>query len=198
MEIVEIEDAVKLSQTSHKSTLVEWKTQYQLEQNNEGHYYHKGHLVVMEDTGLRRGVTTLFHDKPTAGHPRIAKTLLAIATHYWWPKMKEFITAFIRGCTICQANKPRTTQAPVPLDPIPVKTEYPFQQVSMDLMVKLPPSMDPYGTIYDSILIITDHGCSKAAIFIPCRETNDAEAMAKHYIHNVFRHYGIPKTVISD
>ena len=63
----------------------------------------------------------------------------------------------------------------------------------MDLIVKLPQSQG-----YDSILTITDHDCSKAAIFIPCNKTIDAVGIAELYGRNVFPHYGPPKKVTSD
>ena len=46
----------------------------------------------------------------------------------------------------------------------------PFSTVAMDFIVKLPKSQG-----YDSILTITDQGCTKMAIFLPCNESIDAE-----------------------
>ena len=51
-------------------------------------------LVVMADNELRRGVTSLFHDQLTAGHPGISKTLQLILPYYWWPNMKAFFVFF--------------------------------------------------------------------------------------------------------
>ena len=70
---------------------------------------------------------------------------------------------------------------------------HPFEHISMDLIVKLPPSQG-----YDSILTITDHDCSKAAIFLPCNETIDGPGVAELYVQHVFPHYGVPKKIISD
>jgi hypothetical protein len=43
-----------------------------------------------------------------------------------------------------------------------------------------------------------DHDCSKAAIFIPCNETIDAEGVANLYLRYVFPRYSLPLKVISD
>jgi transposase InsO family protein len=43
-----------------------------------------------------------------------------------------------------------------------------------------------------------DHNCTKAAIFIPCCQTIDAEGIARLYANHVFPHYGAPKKVISN
>jgi transposase InsO family protein len=63
----------------------------------------------------------------------------------------------------------------------------------VDLIVKLPLSQG-----YDSILTVTDYGCSKAAVMIPCHEATDVEGMAQLYGQYVFPHFGIPKSIISD
>jgi hypothetical protein len=52
----------------------------------------------------------------------------------------------------------------------------PFQTISIDLITDLPKSKG-----YDSILTIVDHGCSKAAVFLPCCKTIDAAGVAGIY-----------------
>jgi len=58
--------------------------------------------------------------------------------------------------------------------------------------------LDTKSEGFDTILMITDHDCSKAAIFTLCNETIDAAGVAKLYATYVFPHYGLPKKVISD
>jgi hypothetical protein len=69
----------------------------------------------------------------------------------------------------------------------------PFETVAMNFITKLPESQG-----YNSILTITDHDCTKASIFIPCREEINAEGMAALYIQHVFSHFRLPQKVISD
>jgi hypothetical protein len=69
----------------------------------------------------------------------------------------------------------------------------PFQTVAVDFITKLPPSHR-----YDTILTIIDYDVSKASIFLLCRETINAEGVAKLYTTYVFPHYGIPLKIISD
>ena len=63
----------------------------------------------------------------------------------------------------------------------------------MDFIVKLPKSQG-----YDSILTITDQGCTKMAIFLPCNETIDAEGVAWLYFNYVFPRFGVPSKIIID
>jgi Integrase zinc binding domain len=148
----------------------------------------------MEDNALRRGVTSLYHDSTTAGHPGTLKTCIMLAKDFWWPKMGIFIQEYVKGCATCQATKAAMNRPKPPLFPITTNPDaLPFEDVAIDLIVKLPTSQG-----YDSILTATDQGCSKAAIMIPCHEATDAEGMAQLYGQNVFPHYGIPRSVISD
>jgi len=148
----------------------------------------------VEDNDLRRGVTSLFHDQLTAGHPGISKTLQLISPYYWWPNMKTFITAYIRGCATCQMTKVNTHPSHPPLSPItPAENACPFKTIAMDFITKLPLSGD-----HDTILTITDTDCSKASIFLPCKETINSEGVAQLYLTHVLPHYGLPKKIISD
>jgi hypothetical protein len=63
----------------------------------------------------------------------------------------------------------------------------------MDLIMDLPKSGE-----YDSILTVTDHDSTKAAIFLPCQATIDGPGLAALYAQHIFPHYGLPKKVISD
>ena len=69
----------------------------------------------------------------------------------------------------------------------------PFKVIAVDFITKLLKSRN-----YDTILTITDHDCTKASLFIPCREDIDAEGVARLFISYVSRHYGLPRKIISD
>jgi hypothetical protein len=71
--------------------------------------------------------------------------------------------------------------------------QLPFQTISVDLITDLPVSRG-----FDSILTVVDHGCSKAAVFLPCQKTIDAIGVALLYAERIFPFYGIPRWVISD
>jgi hypothetical protein len=91
-------------------------------------------------------------------------------------------------------SKVNTHPTKLNLSPItPVKKTMPFQTIALDFIVKLPVSQG-----YDSILTITDHNCSKASIFILCKEMVDTIGTAELYIQWVFPHYGVPQKVILD
>jgi len=91
-----LDSQIKLSQYQNQDKLKNWATAFkQITLADGTHYYHGNALVVMVDNELRRGVTSLFHNQLTAGHPGISKTLQLISPYYWWPNMKAFITEYI-------------------------------------------------------------------------------------------------------
>jgi len=73
---------VKLAQYPNQPKLKEWAPLHNLSLLDGTHWYHGTALVVVADNKLRRGVTSLFHDHKTAGHPRITKTLQLISPYY--------------------------------------------------------------------------------------------------------------------
>jgi hypothetical protein len=50
----------------------------------------------------------------------------------------------------------------------------------------------------DAILTIVDHGCSRAAIFLPCATMITGSGIAQLYLNHVYRWFGLPTKVISD
>ena len=187
-----IDERVQSHQLRQPDLLQKWATTYPLTQTGELFWYGNW-LVVMEDTSLKRGVISLYHNSPTAGHPGISNTTWAITRDFWWPSIKKDITEYVKGCTECQAKKNQPNK-PKPL-PYPISSDMysiPFTSVAMDFIVKLPIS-DSYYTI----LTIADT-FSKASIFIPCNETINAEQTAKLYATYVLPHYRLPHRIISN
>ena len=177
-DIMDIETAVINAQRSHKSIIKGWVCTYpNITQRADNVWWNDDHLIVVEDNALRKGVTSLYHNSITAGHPGTLKTCIMIAKDFWWPKMGIFVQEYIKGCATCQATKATTNRPKPSLFPITTNPDaLPFEDVAIDLIVKLLTSQG-----YDSILTVTDQGCSKAAIMIPCHETTDAEGMARLY-----------------
>jgi hypothetical protein len=63
----------------------------------------------------------------------------------------------------------------------------------MDLITGLPPCGKN-----NAIFTIIDHGCSRAAVFLPCSDTITGPGIAQLYFDNVYRWFGLPSKVISD
>ena len=174
-------------------TLRSWIDPHQLK-NIQGTWYKNGRLVVTGGIQDKRTIIKSRHDPPVYGHPGINKTVQLVERAYWWPAMKKDITEYVQGCAECQRHKVNLRPTKAPLRPIYPKPEaMPFETVAIDFITKLPVSQG-----YDSILTVTDHDCTKAALFIPCNEEINAEGTAALYITHVFAHFGLPSKIISD
>ncbi|RXW20770.1 hypothetical protein EST38_g5090 [Candolleomyces aberdarensis] len=157
-------------------------------------FLYKGKVYIPSDPLLRRKITKLYHDTPTAGHPGQQGTRLAVQRHYYWPGMTHFINRYVRGCAACQQNKINRRPTKPPLFPIEASSEpRPFAQCSMDLITDLPASKG-----FDSILVIIDHGLTKGAIFTPCHKTITAEQLSDILLQKLFTKYGRLNKIISD
>ncbi len=193
IEEVDIHSRVNASNMAHERTIQQWANSHQLRHKHDT-WWKDTALVVTGGNNLKRGVISSFHDPPYHGHPGIANTYHLLKQEYWWPTARHDTKEYIRGCTICQANKINMHHQKPHLFPITTNPKVqPFEVVTMDFITKLPPSNG-----YDSILTIMDHDCTKAAIFIPCNKTITSEGLAKLYLQHIYPHYSIPKRLITD
>jgi hypothetical protein len=185
---------VMILQRQHATLMKEWEEEHSLCVDMDGRFRKGITLVVPPDDKLQRDLVELMHNSPTAGHPGIDKTHKALLRQYWWPGCKEFVRQYVKGCAVCQANKPITHRNNPPLNPITAQEgALPFQTIAIDFIVKLPTLEG-----YDSIMTVTDHDCTKAVILVPCKETIDMEGVAKLFKDWIFPFVGLPKRIISD
>ena len=179
--------------TQNKQTLKPWINAHNLVKV-QGKWWKDNCEVITADPPGRRHIISQYHDPPTMGHPGISRTTQLIRQHLWWPKLASEVEQYVKGCAECQQNKTNTQGKKAPLSPIfPQPDMRPFTTIAMDFIVKLPPSQG-----YDSILTITDQGCTKMAVFLPCNETINAEGVAQLYFNHVFPRFGVPSKIITD
>jgi hypothetical protein len=157
-------------------------------------WWKDGRRVVTGNAERRRQLVHDHHDLPAYGHPGISRTTDLVSRHYWWPRLRQDVLDYVKGCADCQRNKVNNHPKKAALSPIFAKPDaLPFETVAMDFIVKLPLSEG-----FDSILTITDHDCTKMTVFIPCNEAISAEGVAQLYLQHVFKNYGLPRKIISD
>lgn len=169
-----------------KSALEDW-------QIDNGMLFFKEKCYVPADAELRRKIVQRYHKSKSTGHPGQYKTLELVKRDYWWPGMYIFIKKYVEGCALCQQMKVNTHLTTPPLTPIKLTLKRPFAQISMDFITGLP---EDNG--YDSVLVVVDQGLTKGVIFIPCNKTIDALGTADLLLHNVYKRFGLPDTIISD
>ena len=155
----------------------------------------KVHKVFLEDSlDLQCDILQTLHNSLAAGHPGISNTWGLVCEQYKGPRLQEFIEQYVKGCVRCQESKTNVHRSKAPLQHFDTPVEEgPFQYVSMDLIMDLPKSQG-----FDSILMIVDQGCSKAAKFIPCTKTINGTGVALEYLKYLVPWFRLPKRIISD
>ncbi|GMF45466.1 unnamed protein product [Phytophthora fragariaefolia] len=148
-------------------------------------------VVVPNDDDLRACIIHEFHDSPMGAHLGREKTFAAVSRDFYWPRTYKWIRKWVRTCDTCQRVKPsKSSQAP--LHPLPIATEA-WRSVSMDFVFGLPPDTDGRN----GVLVFVDR-FTKMVHLSPLSDTVTAAETAAHLVDCVFRHHGLPESIVSD
>ena len=155
-----------------------------------------GNLVFHDNclyvpSSLRSEIVHSQHDSVLAGHPGCAVTYDLVKRDYSWPGMRRYIQSYVSSCEHCTRIKHFTHKPYRLLQPLDIP-DRPWQSIAMDFIVKLSQS---HG--FDSIWVICDR-MTRAAHFVPIRESMDAPELAHLFIDHVFCHHGFPQAIVSD
>ncbi|GKF41388.1 putative reverse transcriptase domain-containing protein [Tanacetum coccineum] len=93
----------------------------------------------------------------------------------WWPNMKADIATYVSKCMTCarvKAEHQRTSGLLVQLE-IP---EWKWDNITMDFITKL----------------------TKSAHFLPIRENDPLDKLARLYLNRIVARHGIPASIICD
>jgi len=163
-------------------------TNFSIEKNlllNENRWY------IHKHEGLRRMIMKAEHDSKIAGHFGTYKTIGRARANFYWPKMDENITEYVRSCDVCQRNKVIRHKKYGLLEHLEVPMR-PWTAISMDFIVGLSKS-DGYTKIW----IMVDR-FSKMAHFIPIRTEEHIKELALTFVKEIWRLHGLPKSIVSD
>ncbi|GKC95156.1 putative reverse transcriptase domain-containing protein [Tanacetum coccineum] len=111
---------------------------------------------------------------------------------YWWPNMKADIATYVSKCLICLRVKAEHQK----LFGLLVQPEIPqwkWDNITMDFVTKLPRTQKGIDTIW----VIVDR-LIKSAHFLPMRETDPMDKLARLYLKEVVTRHGIPVPIIYD
>lgn len=115
-------------------------------------------IQIVLPSKFRKSVLRLAHDE--SGHWGVKKTYDRVLRHFFWPRLKKDVAAYIKTCHTCQLNgKPNQSIKPAPLFPIPAVGQ-PFEHLIIDCVGLLPCSRS--GAIY-LLTVICQSTCYPAA-----------------------------------
>ena len=105
--------------------------------------------------------------------------------------MNETVSRYIKGCTTCATSKPSNRKLGL-YTPFPIPS-CPWERVSMDFVGGLPKSRKGHDYLY----VVVDR-FSNMCILTPCNKQVTAEQIAKLFFQNVWVHFGLPTSIVSD
>ncbi|GJU98144.1 putative reverse transcriptase domain-containing protein [Tanacetum coccineum] len=141
---------------------------------------------------LRSVIMHESHKSKYSIHPGSDKMYQDMKKLYWWPNMKADIATYISKCLTCAKVKAEH-QRPSGLLVQPAIPEWKWDNITMDFITKLPKSSHGFDTIW----VIVDR-LTKSAHFLPIRENDPLDKLARLYLNRIVARHGIPVSIICD
>nr|GEU71727.1 hypothetical protein [Tanacetum cinerariifolium] len=111
---------------------------------------------------------------------------------YWWPNMKVDIATYVSKCLTCAKVKAEH-QRPSGMLVQPTIPVWKWDNITMDFVTKLPKSSQGLNTIW----VIVDR-LTKSAYFLPIRENDLMDKLARLYLDKIATRHGTPVSIIYD
>ncbi|GJX21972.1 putative reverse transcriptase domain-containing protein [Tanacetum coccineum] len=141
---------------------------------------------------LRSVIMHESHKSKYSIHPGSEKMYQDVKKLYWWPNMKADIATYVSKCLTCARVKAEH-QRPSGLLVQPEIPEWKWDNIMMDFITKLPRSSQGFDTIW----VIVDR-LTKSAHFLPIRENDPLDKLARLYLNRIVARHGIPASIICD
>ena len=123
-------------------------------------------------------------------HPGITKTAYMVSTMFFWPRAYKDVVEFVRNCITCQKIKPKR------VDDVMHGSTFlpilPYDCLSIDLVTPGQKTKGGHKHVLTVVCLV-----SKYAWFIPAK-SRQAGHLADLLINNIFRHFGLPRTISHD
>ncbi|GJU12266.1 putative reverse transcriptase domain-containing protein [Tanacetum coccineum] len=132
------------------------------------------------------------HKSKYSIHPGSDKMYHDMKMLYWWPNMKADIATYVSKCLTCAKVKAEHLK-PSGLLVQPDLPEWKWEKITMDFITKLPKTAAGFDTIW----VIVDR-LTKSAHFLPIKETDQMEKLARLYVKEVVSRHGVPMSIIFD
>jgi hypothetical protein len=149
--------------------------------------------VKLKECTIREIVISQSHS--LLAHLGPAKTLIYLWDHVWWKTLASDVNAYCTSCVTCKRSKPSNQKPYGLLHPLKVPKQ-PWESVGIDFMGPLPISKNCDGE-YDTITVIIDRLTSMVHL-VPSRTNYTAQEVAELVFAEVYKHHGLPKSIISD
>jgi hypothetical protein len=131
---------------------------------------HLVHLCI--PTSKRAKMIWESHYSPVARHFGMEKIVVVLHKHFYWPKLRQDVSKYIRSCTTYAIAKPTIKKKGL-YTPLPTP-EKPWESILMDYLSGLPSTKK--GN--DCVFVVIDQ-FSKMAILTACKKNITVTDIAK-------------------
>lgn len=160
----------------------------------DGLLFHHNRLLVPQADDLRLRILDYYHQSRFFGHPG-EKVLFDLITRvFYWPRLRQDISTYVRACYTCRRAKSSNNLPSGLLQPLPPPSQ-PWQDITMDLAEALPRSVRR-GRAYQHMLIVVDR-LTKDRVLEPLTSKTASE-IAEALHRRIFCCYGFPRSIVSD
>lgn len=152
----------------------------------QGHVYHR--LCLPPSLVIQ--VLLACHDDVTAGHLGVTRTLHKIHKRFYWPKMSQQVSQYVKSCQDCQTKKGLRTRPAGLLQPL--RPKQPFERIGIDLIGPFPRSTSGNKHVIIAVDYLTKWVIAKA---VPTKNTFH---IVDFFVRRIVLQHGAPVDVISD
>jgi hypothetical protein len=149
----------------------------------DGFLCHLGHLCVPSSEHAK--LIWEAHYSRMARNFGVEKIVAILHKHFYWPKLRQDVSKYIRSCTACAIANPVIKKQGL-YTPLPTP-ENPWESISMDYMSSLTSTKKGKYCVF----VVVDQ-LSKMAILTTCKKNITMENTAKLFFKQVWVHFGIP------
>ena len=130
------------------------------------------------------------HDAPEAGHLGMRKTVSGAMRVYYWPGIVRDVKEYVKKCTSCSRHK---FQQGKPLGQMSYSaSEYPWVQVSLDLIGPFPRSKKGFRTI-----LVCQDRFTKWVEMCPLK-TATTKTVVQAFKERIIYRFGCPRMLLAD
>nr|GEW38253.1 putative reverse transcriptase domain-containing protein [Tanacetum cinerariifolium] len=145
---------------------------------------------AMKPENLRTLIMHESHKSKYSVHPGFDKMYQDMKLLYWWHNMKADIATYVSKCLTCLKFKAKHKK-PSGLLVQPEIPQWKWDNITMDFVTKLPRTQNGNDTIW----VVVDR-LTKSAHFLPIKETDPMDKLARLYMKEVVTRHGIPVSII--
>jgi hypothetical protein len=158
----------------------------------EGVVWFKDRLCVPGIKSIWELILKETHETTYSIHPGSEKMYQDLKKRFYWYGMKREIAEYVAVCDSCQRIKAEHQRPAGLLQPLQIP-QLKWDEIGMDFIVSLPRTRIGY----DSIWVVVDR-LTKAAHFIPVKNTYNNAVLAEIYMARIVCLHGVPKKIVSD